>query len=139
LQVITKNWLMSIGDGHGQFDSEAPIPVDDDSLHAPRWAVNQARREVETWDVLDNIRLSNDSRWLRVYGWLMLVVTVVFTLAFLTAFVIWGWHHVAKQEWVWLEQVQLDKIQSVLFSGGMGAVISGIVRTQLSKARNSND
>ncbi len=35
----------------------------------------------------------------------------------------------------WLDSQQLGKIQSILFSGGMGAVISGIVRKQIEKSR----
>jgi len=56
-------------------------------------------------------------------------------LGFVAAFIIWGYHYCAPQSWTWLTAIQLDKIQSVIFSGGMGAVISGIIRNQLSKAK----
>jgi len=101
---------------------------------APQWAKSAAETEDKKWDTLEDIRLSNDSRWLRAYGWIVLILTIFFSTAFSLAFLIWGLHYTTS--WTWLEDWQLDKIQSVLFSGGMGAIVSGIIRTQLGKARS---
>jgi len=116
------------------------IPVNENMLDASwSWAKGQPQQEVNAWSSLDDIRRFNDGRWLRVYGWMVVLLTVAFGLAFLAAFLIWGWHHIvpAKEPWIWLEAHQLNKIQSVLFSGGMGAIISGIIRAQLAKTRSS--
>jgi len=126
---------MSTGDKSELGDA---IHMSEDTAY-PSW-VNlnaRSRQEDKKWDSLDDIRLSNDSRWLRVYGWLLLLLTVMFALAFLTAFLVWGLHYIGKPEWLWLKDHQLDKIQSVLFSGGMGAIVSGIIRSQLAKAKGN--
>lgn len=99
---------------------------------APKWADASGAREEKEWSKLDKVKLSNDLIWLRAYGLLLVTVTVVFTLAFLGAFVAWIAHYVTP--WCWLSEDQLGKIQSVLFSGGMGAVVSNIIRKQVNKA-----
>jgi len=114
---------------------EIPASVSEDTSPLP-WAARQAQQELKTWgeDSFERIRRANDERWLRAYGWIVLVLTVVFSSAFALAFLVWGLHYTTT--WVWLEDWQLDKIQSVLFSGGMGAIVSGIIRTQLGKTRS---
>jgi len=132
---------MNTGDNNKYGDSEGEDTTifhmgedTPDSVYPP-WVKLRARQEDKRWESLDDIRLSNDSRWLRVYGWLVLLLTVMFALSFLAAFLIWGLHYTGKSEWLWLKDSQLDKIQSVLFSGGMGAIISGIIRAQLAKTK----
>jgi len=116
---------------------EAPLAAAEPRSTLPTWVRMQARNEANKWDALDEIRLTNDSRWLRSYGWLMMLFTWTFGLAFIAAFFIWGWHYCASPQYRWLQSAELDKIQSVLFSGGMGAIISGIIRAQISKAKAS--
>jgi len=101
----------------------------------PLWAARQAQQELKAWgeDSFERIKRTNDERWLRAYGWIVLVLTVIFSAAFAVAFFVWVWHYTTSL--TWLEDWQLDKIQSVLFSGGMGAIVSGIIRTQLGKVR----
>lgn len=111
------------------------IPITAEELRAtPQWATTEAKTEDKNWDSLDHVRKANDTQWLRLYGKLVLVVTLVFTLVFLGSLLVWAWHYLAPVCWHWLEPGQLSKIQSLLFSGGMGAVVSNIIRTQISKA-----
>lgn len=117
-----------------QETSANEIPVNKEELKAPpRWATVDARKEAKSWPELDEIKRTNDKRWLIVYGWVLVAVTVVFAAIFLAAFVVWSIHYLTC--WNWLEPAQLDKIQSILFSGGMGAVVTSIVRSQISKAQ----
>ncbi len=90
-----------------------------------------AKEEQKQWPDLDEIKQANDKRWLIVYGWVLVALTIVFAVVFLGAFVVWAWHYLTC--WTWLEEHQLSKIQSILFSGGMGAVVTSIVRTQMGK------
>ena len=110
------------------------IPVTPEELQAPpRWASVEARKEDSKWPELDEIKQGNDKRWLIVYGWILVAVTVVFATIFLGAFIVWSIHYLTC--WGWLVEGQLNKIQSILFSGGMGAVVTTIIRSQISKTQ----
>lgn len=113
------------------------IPVSSEELQqAPKWATGEAEREERGWDDLETVRKQNDVRWLAVYGWVLLVLTIAFAATFVLALLAWAFHYLAPVCWHWLTDPQLSKIQSVLFSGGMGAVISAIIRGQLGKAQS---
>lgn len=99
----------------------------------PKWAKTAAKKEERNWSELEAVKLENDKRWLKIYGWLLIAITVVLAAAFLLAFGALTLHYVTS--WCWLSPHQLDKLQSVLFSGGMGAIVTSIVRTQINKAR----
>lgn len=114
------------------------IPPPDVPSSGLRWASSPARKEEKEWGELDKIKHQNDGRWLRVYGWILVSLTIVFAAIFISALLIWSWHHLApafldQTRLHWLNPEQIGKIQSILFSGGMGAVISGIVKNQISK------
>lgn len=116
---------------------DIPTP---DASSTPRWAGSTAKKEEKEWSDLGKIQQVNDGRWLTVYGWILVALTITFAALFLVALLIWTWHHIAPTcigSWRahWLDSQQLGKIQSILFSGGMGAVISGIVRKQIEKSR----
>lgn len=107
--------------------------IPSEQVAPPFWARVDAEKEDRKWSDLDEVKLTNDRRWLKVYGWLLVVVTVVFALVFLGSFVVWAIHNLTSL--CWLSPHQLEKIQSVLFSGGMGAIVTSIVRTQIGKAQ----
>lgn len=111
-----------------------------DQAATPQWASVDAKKEDREWGDLDKIRAENDGLWLRCYGKILVVITIVFACIFLAALIIWTWHQLGPRcifgySFHWLQPEQLSKIQSLLFSGGMGAVISGIVRTQIDKSK----
>lgn len=115
------------------------IPVEPNELkQRPKWAKDAAAsKEERKWgtDALENRKITNDMLWLTVYGWILCVITSVFALIFLAALLSWAWHYLSPEYFQWLDAPQLNKIQSVLFSGGMGAVVSGIVRAQIGKTK----
>lgn len=120
--------------------SEIQIPVNTDELSdPPEWASVKAKTEERKWDDLEDIKKDNDKRWLRAYGWVLLSITVVFTFVFIAALLVWTFHYLTPEHWHWLGEQQLSKIQSVLFSGGMGAVVSGMIRSQLKKTYNQQE
>lgn len=117
---------------------EFEIPVGPQSpMPLPKWAEGDASavQEEKEWDALEQTRFNNDRRWLTHYGWIIVVLTWVFALAFIGALVVWVVHHLAPSTCVWLDEPRLSKIQAFLFSGGMGAVVSGMVRAQVGKAQ----
>lgn len=105
----------------------------------PLWASGNAKKEELEWDELDKVKKQNDVLWLKDYGKILIYLTRTFAIVFIWALLVWIWHHLGPADFWglkthWLKVEQLSKIQSMLFSGGMGAVISGIVRTQVGKA-----
>ena len=90
-------------------------------------------KEEKNWTRLDEVRENNDVVWLSVYGKVVVAITVAFTAIFLTSLIVWALHYVLPAKCTWLTEAQLSKIQSVLFSGGMGAIISSIIKRQLDK------
>lgn len=106
----------------------------------PLWASGNAKKEELEWDELDQVKKNNDVLWLKDYGKILIYLTRTFAAIFIWALLVWTWHQIGPADFwgmktQWLNQEQLSKIQSILFSGGMGAVISGIVRTQVNKTR----
>lgn len=99
-------------------------------------SAEQAKKENNEWADLEKIKLKNDESWLRKYGLLLNIFTITFSLLFLIALLIWSWHYLMPENLRWLNVENLGKIQSVLFSGSMGAIISGIIKSQVDKANN---
>lgn len=108
------------------------IPNLDDVLDFT-WVDNDARKEAQQWSELDKVKLNNDVRWLSVYGYILIGVTIALAIIFVAAIGVWAFHYLTC--WTWLTDSQLEKVQSILFSGGMGAVVANIIRTQISKAQ----
>ena len=103
----------------------------------PSWASSGlASNEEKNWDnehKLKGQRQSNDLLWLKSYGLLVVVTTITFTLLFLASLVIWALHFLLPEANAWLSADQLSKIQSIIFSGSLGAIVSGVLQKQLSK------
>lgn len=103
-------------------------------MEVPAWAdTTMAQAEEKKWAKLDEVLAKNDTNWATVYGWVVVVFTIVFSLIFLSSLIIWSWHYMMPENCLWLSDAQLSKIQSVLFSGGMGAVISSVVKKQMDR------
>ena len=114
---------------------EIPEP---DLQPTPKWAANFGALEEKNWSALDETRQKNDVAWLRVYGFVLVAMTVVFAGLFGASLCFWAWHHLMPDGWHWLSADQLDKIKSVLFSGGMGAIVSSVVQSQIAKASHKS-
>lgn len=103
----------------------------------PAWQVeSQARAEEENWDREGKLRGQEERNhllWLRVYGAVPVVFLAFFTLLFLGAVFSWTWHYLSPASHHWLTDPQLSKIQSILFSGSIGGVVSFMAQKQISK------
>ncbi|MBB4285754.1 hypothetical protein [Roseospira goensis] len=108
-----------------------------DAERAPRWAEDTtARKEVRYWadeETLRGQRALNDLWWLRTYGWAVVALTAIIAAVFGAAIVVWAVHHLAPESWRWLTEQQLSKIQSLVFSGTLGAIVSAVLQKQLSR------
>lgn len=101
---------------------------------SPAWAeAGLAQAEKRAWSELDDVQTKNDVRWARTYGFILVAATITVTGVALGIFVIWAWHYVARDSWTWIDAPRLEHLQSVVFSGGMGAIVSGIIQRQLAR------
>jgi hypothetical protein len=116
----------------GASPSEIPRP-DEKALDAP-WANKDAAVDEErNWPSLSDVKEANDRIWLRFYGFIVIAIAVTFTFIFLSSLVVWAVHYILPKHCLWLDADQLSKIQSVLFSGGMGAVITSVIKRQMDR------
>jgi hypothetical protein len=115
-------------------DKKVPPPEDPDP---PEWAnQSRAKNEEKEWSNEDQLRGAkhkNDMLWLSCYGWLVVAATIFFTLLFMASLGAWSWHYLAPVGMTWLTPDQLSKIQSVVFSGSLGAIVTSIMRKQMEK------
>jgi hypothetical protein len=116
-------------------DQSVPPPPDDARI--PSWVdQDKAVSEGKNWPDEKSLRgqsNANDLRWLWFYGHLVVVLTGVFCILFISSLLSWSWHYLAPDKWHWLDADQLSKIQSVVFSGSLGAIVSSILQKQISK------
>lgn len=113
----------------------SPLPPPEGAGNVPSWAKDdKAKLEEKLWgdeDSLRGVKLQNDILWHRVYGWAVVVVMCFFVIVFMASLGAWVFHYVTP--WSWLSPEQLSKIQSVIFSGSLGAIVSAYMQKQLSK------
>lgn len=122
-------------DRSGEPPSDIPSP---DEIAVGAWADKEsAVKEERNWSSLDDIHENNDKNWLKFYGFIVIGIAAIFTLIFLSGLVIWALHYMLPKCYLWLDPEQLSKIQSVLFSGGMGAVISSLIKRQMDRLDTS--
>lgn len=108
-------------------------PPPDDIKHKPSWDTDdKAKKEVEYWpdeDKLRGLARKNQELWVRLLGPIVGFIMVFFSVAFILAFGSWIWHYLTP--WSWLAPEQLSKIQSVIFSGVLGGVVSSYAQKHL--------
>lgn len=103
--------------------------------NSPDWLTGgKGRDEDANWTELDKAKAKNDLFFLRLYGFITLSLTALFTILFAASLCVWACHYLLPEDWRWLPVPSLEKIQSVLFSGGLGAVISSMAQRQIAKS-----
>ena len=93
-----------------------------------------ARREEKTWPdekELQGVKRQNDVLWHRTYGYVVVGMMIFLVTTFVASLSVWVWHYITP--WQFLTPDQLSKIQSVIFSGSLGAIVSAYMQRQLSK------
>jgi hypothetical protein len=107
----------------------------------PSWATDdKARLEEKNWTDERKLRQAiSDSGilWLKILRYIVAALMVFFTLIFMLALGAWVIHYTTP--WCWLTPDQLSKIQSVIFSSTLGAVVSTYAQRQVgAHCPNSN-
>lgn len=110
-----------------------PAPQSD----TPRWiGYQQAKAEERNWDKEGKLRGQEENNhllWLKAYGRLVALFLIFFALLFLGSLGSWAAHYLLPEKFHWLTLDQLSKIQSVLFSGSIGGVVTLMAQKQMSK------
>lgn len=114
---------------------KVPPPSADATL---RWASHSssAKAEEKNWDnegILRGQEEKNQLLILKAYGWIVCIFLLVFALLFLGSLGSWAAHYMLPESYHWLKEPQLSKIQSVLFSGSIGGVVSLIAQRHFLK------
>jgi hypothetical protein len=105
------------------------VPPPDIEPDPPRWAKDaRATNEEKKYgdeDALKGQERENAMMWLKVYGYLVPSLMVIFTALYVVTLAIYAIHYITP--WCWLTDAQLSKIQSLIFSGSVGAFIASVV------------
>ena len=112
----------------------------------PSWANDpKAKKEKENWDNEKDLRgqvVKNRVKLLKTVGWIAPTMVIMFSIIFAFSFFAWIWHYLTPECiekciedksycLQWLSVEQLSKIQSVIFSGALGAIVSVYIKKQL--------
>lgn len=104
-----------------------------ESYSPPKWVDDEAaEQENESWlnydELVGNQKKANEFWEIRIFGWAVRLFMAVFALLFLSSVIIWSLHLLTPV--CWLEPDQLSKIQSIIFSGSLGAIVSQYFRSR---------
>ena len=110
---------------------EVPGPSNE-GVQLPKWHQDdRAKKENEKWgddEALGAIKNKNDQRIHSVYGWIVAVFMILLSIVFAFSIISWAWHYLAPANCGWLEKEQFEKIQAILFSGSLGAILSHVIQ-----------
>ncbi|MEA1940679.1 MAG: hypothetical protein U9P68_00380 [Pseudomonadota bacterium] len=99
----------------------------------PSWADDKkAKKEEQYWsdpDKLQGLEHRNQAWVLHVYGILVPAFMIFFSIIFIASLGVWVWHHITP--WTFLQPAQLEKIQSIVFSGTLGAIVSAYAQRHM--------
>jgi len=113
------------------------VPPRTDSYgETPSWVDSLAEKEEKNWpyeEKLKAVQFENDIRWYQWYGWIVVVLMIVFVVLFLSSLIILVIHYITPVDF--LSEEKLGKIQSIIFSGTIGAIVTGILQKQIDKTR----
>ena len=117
-------------------DKTVPPPPPSDDFTAWFFNDRKAKAEEANWDKEGKLRGQEEKNkllWLKAYGFMVFVFLIFFSLLFIGALGSWAVHHLLPSSFHWLDADQLTTIQSILFSGSVGGVVSIVAQKQLLK------
>jgi len=102
----------------------------------PSWTdFAQAEQEDRDWaneEELRGVRHRNDVRWHKSYGWVVVILIWFFVILFILTLVVLSIHYLTPLSF--LTDAQLSRIQSIIFSGTIGSVVTGMLQRRVNKA-----
>jgi len=101
----------------------------------PSWTdFAQAKQEDKNWaneEELRGVLHRNDVRWHKSYGLVVVVLMWFFVALFVWTLVVLSIHYLTS--WSFLTDAQLSRIQSIVFSGTVGSVVTGMLQRRINK------
>jgi hypothetical protein len=109
-----------------------PIDPNEDWLSEAAWDTDPlANKEDSAFARKENLERELHGAKLSVIKNSSIIVIIFlwfFSLIFLFSVGTWFAHFLLPEKYIWLSEVQLSKIQTVIFSGASGAIISGAIQ-----------
>ena len=99
-------------------------------------AESRVSGETQAWadeKAIKGARDANTVSFLRHSGWIGIVFMYFVAFVFIISIAIWFVHFLAPDQWQWLSETQLSKIQTVIFSGSFGAILSAYAQRHLNQ------
>ncbi len=114
--------------------TDVPPPTEEWKAEEP-WEDDTLAQLEDQTDPLDAQILEQDKRnrlqFKKASGRLIVWSTYLFWAILVAGLMVWCWHYLTP--WPFLTEPQLSKVQSVIFSGTLGAVVSSLAKGYLSK------
>ena len=111
--------------------AQAPPPPDS-WINSDTWSDDYlALHEEEKFPDERQLRAAYDRNKLRVIrhsGIIIVAIMWIVTGVFLAAFVLWIWHQLAPPGFCWMTPEQLAKVQTIIFSGAVGGLVTTAVQ-----------
>ncbi len=95
-----------------------------------------AQGEKKDWtnqEALAQQEILNDIRESWLMGWIVPALMIFLCILFVIFLGSWSWHFIASECLHWLDADQIDKIESIIFSGSLGAVASIYIQGKIKK------
>lgn len=111
---------------------EPPPPPSDWAERKPWLSDRAAKAEKSKWpnqEALKGTKDENTLRLLRNSGRIAVCFMWFFALVFVSSMTVWLVHFLTP--WGWLAPDQLSKIQTVVFSGSIGALVSAFAQKHI--------
>ena len=113
---------------------DAPPPPPPDWAEGQEWEQDaDAIAEKSEWPdqaALQGTKDQNKLMLLRNSGKIAVCMMWFFALVFISSMAVWLFHFLTP--WGWLNDLQLSKIQTVVFSGSLGALVSAFAQKHIS-------
>jgi hypothetical protein len=101
-----------------EFVKEAPW--DDDAMARFETEMDPLEAQILQREALNRLK------FLKASGTIVVLAVYLFAGILAASFIVWSWHYITP--WAFLTEEQLAKIQSVIFSGTLGAVVATLAR-----------
>ena len=116
---------------------EIPPPPRGSDKNQLGWADDSlARKEEKLWPKEGSLRgqeRRNQLWFLKTLGFIIPCLMVIFFLIFASSLIAWAIHQLVPECWTWMSERQLSNVQSVIFSGTLGAIVSAYANHKLSQ------
>lgn len=114
---------------------DEPPPPPPDWAEGQEWKQDDAAKaEKSKWPDQESLKGTKDENTLKLLrhsGHIAVCSMWFFALVFGSSMAVWLFHFLTP--WGWLAEVQLSKIQTVVFSGSIGALVSAFAQKHITQ------